>query len=66
VNKNGETVFVTQGFRPTIVDGALLSAAATPDVTTVAAGDLLSVDIDQVGSSIAGSDLTVVVLLRTA
>lgn len=29
-----------------------------PDITTASSGDLITVDIDQVGSSVAGSDLT--------
>jgi hypothetical protein len=37
-----------------------------PDVTAVAAGDLLSVDIDQVGSSTAGSDLVVAIEFQEA
>jgi hypothetical protein len=64
VNKNGTTVFTTQGNRPSIAAAATkVSSAAVPDVTTLAAGDLLSVDIDQVGSSVAGSDLTVTVYM---
>jgi hypothetical protein len=62
LNKNGTTMFSTQGNRPTIADGANAETATTaPDVTAVAAGDRLSVDIDQVGSSIAGANLAVVV-----
>jgi hypothetical protein len=66
VNKNGTTIFSTQGNRPTITASSTSSAEATPDVTTLAEGDLLSVDIDQVGSTIVGADLTVVVLLEVA
>lgn len=64
VNKNGTTIFTTQSARPSIAIGATkVAAPATPAVTTVAAGDLLSVDIDQVGSSVAGADLSVIVLM---
>ena len=64
VNKNGTTIFTTQGNRPSVAASAFkVAAPAVPDVTSVAAGDLLSVDIDQVGSSVAGSDLTVIVLM---
>lgn len=66
VNKNGTTVFTTQANRPTVpagdVDG--VGAETTPDVTSVAEGEYLTVDIDQVGSTIAGEDLTVVVEWR--
>lgn len=62
VNINGATAFTTQANRPTIADGANDSGAeTTPDVTAVAAGDYVTVDVDQVGSTTAGSDLTVVV-----
>lgn len=64
VNKNGTTVFTTQANRPSIAVSGSSSSAAVPDVTSVAAGDLLSVDVDQVGSTIAGADLSVVVLIK--
>lgn len=60
INKNGTTIFTTQGNRPTIAAAANTSGKVTNmDVTTVAAGDYLTVDIDQVGSTVAGSDLVV-------
>jgi hypothetical protein len=63
VNKNGTTVFTTQGNRPTIADGATSGGpGAAPNVTTVAAGDKITIDVDQIGSGTAGSDLVVVVL----
>ncbi|GAH35802.1 unnamed protein product, partial [marine sediment metagenome] len=62
VNKNGSTMFTTQGNRPEIViDGH--SDDSTPDVTALAIGDRLSIDIDQVGSIIAGgADLLVTIV----
>jgi len=66
VNKNGTTVYTTQGNRPTISDGNTSSTETVPDVTAVAAGDLLSVDIDQVGSSTEGSDLVVAIEFQEA
>ena len=64
VNKNGTTLFTTQSARTTVVAGDYDSGAEdVPDVVAVAAGQYLTVDIDQVGSSVAGSDLTV--LIRT-
>lgn len=62
VNKNGTTIYTTVGNRPTIVAGAFATASEpTPNVTAMAAGDYLTVDIDQIGSVIAGADLTVFV-----
>src|SRR5688572_28309648 len=64
LNKNGTTVFTTQANRPTVP----ISATETVDATThkpdaaVAAfskGDTISLDIDQIGSTVAGSDLDV-------
>lgn len=61
VNLNGTTIFTTQGNRPEIAVSAQTSDAETPDVTEGTAGDYLSMDVDQVGSSSAGSDLVVAV-----
>lgn len=60
VNKNGTTVFTTQGNRPTVaISGNGGGISATPDVTSLADGDYLTVDIDQVGSTVAGSNVTI-------
>ena len=61
VNKNGTTIFTTQANRPTVPDADAdgVGAEATPDVTSITAGEYLTVDIDQVGSTVAGSDLVV-------
>ena len=62
INKNGVTMFTTQANRPTIAAGANSAGAVTlPDITALAAGDYVSVDIDQIGSGVAGSDLTVAI-----
>lgn len=60
VNAAGTTLFTTQANRPTIAAGNFTSGAVTAmNVTTVASGSYLTVDIDQVGSTIAGADLCV-------
>lgn len=65
VNKNGTTIFTTQSRRPTIAASGFTATNGTPiEVTALAAGDYLTIDIDQVGSTIPGSDLTVNVRLR--
>ena len=63
VNKNGTTLFTTQGNRPVIVAAANQTAAEVTnmDVTAFAAGDYMSVDVDQIGSTIAGADLIVTI-----
>jgi hypothetical protein len=65
VNKNGTSIFTTQGNRPTCsatTNGGGISA--TPDVTSLADGDYLTADIDVVGSTIAGANVTVGVVYR--
>jgi hypothetical protein len=59
VNKNGTTMYTTQANRPTIAVSTTSVVAALPDVLTLAPGDYMTVDIDQIGSTIAGADLTV-------
>lgn len=59
VHKNGTTAFTTQGNRPSVTAGGNGGTLATPDVTTIADGDYITVDLDQVGSTITGSDVTV-------
>lgn len=61
VNAAGTSVF-TAGNRPKLAIGAT-SGSATPDapVITVAPNALITVDVDQVGSTVAGSDLAIVV-----
>lgn len=64
VNLNGTTIFTDQSFRPTISPGSNDSGVTSPDVTNLSEGDYLTVDIDQVGSSFPGADLTVQVVLQ--
>ena len=61
IHKNGTTIFTTQGNRPTIAISANDSGEVTNmNVTTLAKGDYLTMDIDQIGSGDAGKDLVVV------
>lgn len=59
VNKNGSTIFTTTGNRPNIAAGTRTDLSSVPDVTSFVAGDYFTVDVDAVGSTIAGSDLVV-------
>lgn len=63
VNKNGTTIFTTQSNRPTIAASGFTDVSGTPEVTALDAGDYLTVDIDQVGSSVPGANLTVTIVL---
>jgi len=66
VNKNGTTIYTDQGKRPSIAAGTNTDLGDSPDVTALAAGDYLTVDVDQVGSTVSGADLTVTVRVRRA
>lgn len=59
VNVNGTTIFTTQANRPTITAGTNGGALAVPDITTVNDGDYVTIDIDQVGTTAVGANITV-------
>ena len=67
VNLNGVSIYTTQANRPTIAAGnQTVTTMPVPDVTAVAQFATVTVDIDQIGSTIAGSDLTVNVSYQSA
>lgn len=59
VNRNGTTIFTTQANRPRITAGNNYDASSTPDVTGLVTGDYVTIDVDQIGSTVAGSYLTI-------
>jgi hypothetical protein len=60
INVDGATIFTSQGNRPTVTAGSYTSGKRTNmNITTVPVGSYLTVDVDQVGSTTPGSDLTV-------
>jgi hypothetical protein len=61
VNKNGTTIFTTQANRPTIAISGFYDGSSVPDITSIASGDYITIDIDQIGSSVAGTDAVIVV-----
>jgi hypothetical protein len=61
INKNGTTIFGTQSARPSIQTGSYTGSASGFTVDSLDIGDLLTIDIDQNGSSNSGSGLTVMV-----
>lgn len=63
INIGGTTIFSTQANRPTIAVSTNTSGKVTNmNTTTIADGAYFTVDIDQIGSTVAGSDLTVQIL----
>jgi hypothetical protein len=63
VNINGTTIFTTQSNRITI-PATETFGQGVPEVTTLAAADVISIDIDQVGSGTVGANLTVTITIN--
>lgn len=59
INKNGSTIWSTQGNRLKISTGTNLGTQTTFNTTSLVDEDIITIDVDQVGSSTAGADLTV-------
>lgn len=64
VHKSGTSIFTTQGNRPTVAISGFVDTAAVPDVTAVATSEYLTVDVDQIGSTIAGADAVLTIRFR--
>ena len=62
INKGGTSIFTTQSKRPLIVDGGFTDTSDTPDIQTWESDSYLTMDVDQVGSTVVGSDLVVHVI----
>jgi parallel beta-helix repeat protein len=63
INKDGTSIYPT-ATKPTIAASGFVSPLAVPDTTAWADGSYLTFDIDQIGSIIAGADLTVIILWK--
>lgn len=62
VNDDGVTIFTTQANRPTIaISGTDATSGVADGGVAVAKNSVLTIDVDQIGSTIAGSDLVVFV-----
>lgn len=66
VNYDGTTVFSGGTDRPEIAASGFTDTTTGQSTTSVAAGHYLTVDVDQIGSTIAGADLTVQIMLTPA
>jgi hypothetical protein len=62
VNISGTTIFTTQSNRPTIAVSTNEAQAAAVNAGSWTSGSYLTIDIDQIGSTIAGADLVVTVI----
>ena len=61
INVNGSSIYTTQANRPTITAGDYLIEAELPDDVSLETDDMITIDIDQVGSTVAGSNLAVTI-----
>jgi len=59
INKNGTTIFTNQGKRPECAAGANFDTSDEPDVTALAKNDYLTMDVDQIGSTVNGGNMVV-------
>jgi len=58
INLNGSTIWETQGNRVEIEAEANLGTSSNFDIASLTEEDIITVDVDQIGSSTAGVDLT--------
>lgn len=61
INSGGTTIFTTQANRPNIPTLGLTGTSGTPNTTDLDLNTQLTCDIDTVGSTTPGSDLTIMV-----
>jgi hypothetical protein len=61
VNIGGTTIFTTQANRPTVAAGATSATTGVAQVVEFSAGDVITVDVDQVGSGTAGTGFMVAI-----
>lgn len=59
VNNGGTTIFSNQANRPTVAAAGYYDTSSVPDVVAVTQNDVFTLDIDQIGSTVAGADLNV-------
>ena len=62
IHQDGTTIFTTQANRPTIASGTFTNTSPAPDIQAWVTGSYLTMDVDQIGSAVAGSDLVVHVI----
>jgi len=60
VQKNGTKIYTTTGNRPSIIAGGTIgNSTVAPDTKYIGTTDVMAVEVMQVGSGVAGSDLVV-------
>lgn len=61
VKVNGATIYTTRSLRPKVLAGETVGAATVPDVVALVAGDLITVDVNDVGTFAPGYHGTLVI-----
>jgi len=64
IHKNGTTIYTTQANRPTIAAGTDNALGGVAANNAFVSGDYLTVDIDQIGSTLPGTELTITITLE--
>ena len=62
INENGTTIFSTQSNRPQVVVSGYVGETTLIDDPIWTSENYLQADIDQIGSAIAGADLTITII----
>ena len=67
VNINGTTIYTTQANRPTLADGdtGYYTEAGEPEITVLRVGDILSYDVDQIGSGTAATRFKITIVVQS-
>jgi hypothetical protein len=64
INKNGTSLWnLTQANKITIAANSNTGSQTSFDTTAINAQDVLSIDVDQIGSLVAGQDITIQVFI---
>jgi hypothetical protein len=61
INKNGSTIWSTQANRLAVGAGAVAGSQTAFNTTDLVEGDVLTVDVDQIGSGDPGEDATITI-----
>lgn len=66
INLNGDSIYANQALRPRIMAGTKFGVGPTPNTTAIGESpQILTIDIDQVGTTSPGANLGVVISLDT-
>lgn len=66
VNIDGTTIYTTQGNRPTLIadDTGQYTEAGEPEITNLVPGNVVSYDIDQIGSGTAETRVSIAITIQ--